>query len=116
MDWNPERVRQNARQAPTEDLLDRVTVYRAGMEPEAVAIIEAELRRRGVDQDAIDNHLAERDAGLVKDADGTARQCSFCPRPAVWQARGWHRLWGIVPLLPRTFFYCENHREGGEST
>lgn len=48
MDWDADRVRANARQAPTEDLLERVTVYRSGMEPEAVEIIEAELRRRGI--------------------------------------------------------------------
>ena len=40
--FNPERVWQNAREASTEDLLDRVTVYRAGMEPEALEIIEEE--------------------------------------------------------------------------
>ncbi len=46
MDWDADRVRANARQASTEDLLERVTIYRSGMEPEAVEIIEAELRRR----------------------------------------------------------------------
>ena len=42
--------------------------------------------------------------------DGTAAKCSFCPRPAV--AKGWamHRLFGLLPVFPRNFYYCENHR------
>lgn len=109
MDWDADRVRANARQAPTEDLLDRVTVYRPGMEPEAVEIIEAELRRRGIEQDAIDAYWADHGAGLLKDATGTARQCSFCTRPAVWSGLGWQRLWGKIPLFPRRLYYCEEH-------
>src|SRR5262245_49520354 len=38
-----EKVRANARAASTEDLLDRVTVFRDGLEPEAVAVLEEEL-------------------------------------------------------------------------
>ena len=34
MRFDVERVRQNVQQATTEDLLDRLTVYREGMEPE----------------------------------------------------------------------------------
>ena len=41
-----DRVRQNIRQATTEDLLDRMTVYRAGMEEEALELIADELRSR----------------------------------------------------------------------
>ena len=41
--FESERVRKNAREATTEDLLNRVTVYRGDMEPEALKIIEAEL-------------------------------------------------------------------------
>src|SRR5258708_7816623 len=48
MELNLDRVRENVRQADTEDLLDRATVYRDGMEPEAILLIEAELRARGV--------------------------------------------------------------------
>ena len=38
MQFDIQRVRANIRQASTEDLLDRVTVYRAEMEPTAVAM------------------------------------------------------------------------------
>lgn len=109
MHWDSDRVRQNARQATTEDLLDRITVYRSGMEPEAVEIFEKELHRRGIDQDAIDKHLAEANPGVVKYADGLARKCSFCPRPALYERHGWHRLWGVLPLFPRTYYYCGSY-------
>ena len=39
MELDLERVRANAQQASTEDLLDRATVFRDGMEPEALEII-----------------------------------------------------------------------------
>lgn len=48
LDFDAGRVAKNAQEAPTEDLLDRVTVYRGNLEPEAVGIIEEELRQRGV--------------------------------------------------------------------
>ncbi|HEV3255573.1 MAG TPA: hypothetical protein VG013_01710 [Gemmataceae bacterium] len=132
MHFDAERVWANARQATTEDLLDRVTVYRSGMEPEAVDIIEAELRSRGVRDDAIREHTRQRvDQVLLLRPDGTARPCSFCHRPAVAGGWGWHRLsrrpsrlgwlWGAlagplgwlalwVPVLPGQRFYCEEHR------
>jgi hypothetical protein len=47
-EWELDVVRENARAAPTDDLLDRVTAYRAGMEPEALRVIEEELARRGI--------------------------------------------------------------------
>ena len=46
LEFDPERVARNAQEATSEDLLDRITVYRDGMEAAAVEIIEAELRRR----------------------------------------------------------------------
>ncbi|MBY0526148.1 MAG: hypothetical protein K2R98_22330 [Gemmataceae bacterium] len=110
MEFDAERVRDNARQATTEDLLDRVTVYRAGMEPEAVDIIESELRRRGVDFDTIDAHYDVRGADVLKEPDGTAMTCSECRRPAVGEHWTWHRLWGVLPLLPRRVRYCDEHR------
>jgi hypothetical protein len=123
MQFNTERVRQNAQQASTEDLLDRVTVYRTGMEPEAVDIIESELSHRGVGRKEIEEHLSRRRAGGVSplsecvsplvDASGLPLECSFCHRPAVLRRRGWDwmRPWG-VPLFPRPrlFYYCEQHR------
>ena len=43
-----DRVRANAEKATTDDLLERVTVFRDQMEPEAVELIEQLLWRRGV--------------------------------------------------------------------
>jgi hypothetical protein len=103
MRFDTQAVWTNVRQAKTEDLLDRVTVFRGQMEPEALDIIETELQSRGVRRDEIEAHQQRsRDALAVK--------CSFCRRPAIIQAWGWHLWWGKVPLFPRFFSYCEEHR------
>jgi hypothetical protein len=118
MEFDPERVRQNVRRATTEDLLDRATVYRSGMEPEALEIIEGELQDRGVYRDKIRAHAARREQEVLPAPDGVALTCSFCHRPAVARGWGWHWLrlmiWGkrrpVVPVFPRYFSYCEEHR------
>lgn len=110
MHFERERVRQNAQQATTQDLLDRITAYRAGLEPDAVAMIEAELNRRGVDVQAIAVHRATQAASQLPLADGTAVPCSWCRRPAVMRRWGWQRLWGKLPVFPRKFAYCADHR------
>ena len=109
MQLDLERVRKNVRSATTEDLLDRVTVYRAGMEPSALAIIEHELDQRGVTLDQIAEHEAMRRERMIELPDGTAMRCSFCERPAVAQGWGWHRIWGRIPVFPRRYAYCEVH-------
>jgi len=103
--------RENARQASTEDLLDRVTVFRKGMEAEALDVFEAELRRRGVHQDAIIAHLARRNEEVIWRDDGTAYRCNSydsryttCQRPAIGCRRGWHLF------IPRTYYYCSDHQ------
>jgi hypothetical protein len=121
MQYDREKVRENVRQAETEDLLDRVTVYRADMEPDALYVIEEELRRRGVTAADIDAHARRREeAGLCEDG-GMSARCSFCDRPAVTRGWGWHRyggrwlpqsLRGRLPLFPRPFWYCDTHRPG----
>lgn len=110
MELDLERVRANVRAATTEDLLDRVTVFRAGMELEALEIIEAELADRGIDADAVAAHAVLRRAALPL-PDGTAMKCSFCHRPAVLRAWGWHHWWGLIPIFPRIFAYCDIHGE-----
>lgn len=110
--FDPERVLVNVRQADTNDLLDRATVYRAGMEPEALDIIEAELRERGVTPRDIDAHANQRDCATYLLPDGTVNPCAFCHRPAITHGWGWHRLWGMLPVFPRYEFYCEVHRPG----
>ena len=118
MQFDPERVRRNVHEATTEDLLDRVTVYRNGMEPEALAMIEGELQDRGILRDRIRAHAARREQEVLHTEDGTAIACSFCHRPAVAEGWGWHWLslmiWGkrrpLFPVLPRYYHYCEDHR------
>jgi hypothetical protein len=109
LDYKPDRVRAYAEQAPTADLLDRVTVLRDGMEPAALDIFEAELRSRGVAVGEIDDHRTRREGEVVRRADGWPAACSRCGRPAVVGRWGWHRLWGWVPVFPRYHYYCPNH-------
>jgi hypothetical protein len=113
MQFCGDRVRVNAREASTEDLLDRITAYRAGMEIEAIEIIETELRSRDVNQNQIDAHGSERAKEVLHLPDGTALSCSLCRRPAVTQVWSWHWLLGRVPVFPRRFFYCRKHIESG---
>lgn len=110
MSIDHERVRDNVSKADTEDLLDRLTVYRAGMEPEALEIIEEELHSRGVDAAQIQAHEEERQKEVLWAEPGLALACSFCHSPAV--ARGWawqHIFFGRVPLFPRLANFCAEH-------
>lgn len=124
MDMDPGRVRSNAEKAATEDLLDRVTVFRADMEPAAITILEAELKRRGITEQEIRDHAAQR-AGSIVLPDGTTARCihrdaygRLCHRPAVDQGWGWHYFSLVIggqrrplfPLLPRYYYLCEEHR------
>lgn len=109
MDFDLKRVAAYVRGAETEELLDRVTVYRAGMEPAALDLMEMELDRRGVTRDEIAEHDRVRRASAILLPDGTAVRCDFCDRPAVVRTWGWHRLWGRVPVFPRVFAYCGRH-------
>ena len=110
MELDLRKVAAYVRRAETEELLDRVTVYRDGMEPAAIDLMENELARRGLSPEAIAAHdRARRETAILLD-DGTAVRCSFCERPAVARDWGWHRLWGRVPVFPRRFWYCEVHQ------
>jgi hypothetical protein len=109
-DFDAQRVLVNVRQATTEDLLDRITVNRAGMEDEAIAVIESELRSRGVSNADIDAHAHRRQQEVVPSAAGTAQTCSYCREPAVAQGWSWHRLWRVMPIFPRFVHYCATHR------
>jgi hypothetical protein len=109
MKFDDQKVWVNVRQASTEDLLDRLTVYRAGIEPEALAIIEEELRKRGISRDEIDAHERAQGEECLRDERGLALPCSLCRRPAVVEKWGWHRLWRRLPIFPRRFRYCRAH-------
>lgn len=103
------RVAEFIRKADTEELLDRVTVYRAGMEEAALDLMEGELDRRGVTREEIAEHDRLRRATAILLPDGTALRCSLCNRPAVVRASGWHKVFGLVPIFPRLFSYCAVH-------
>lgn len=109
MEFDIDRVRANARTATSDDLLDRVTVYRSGLEPAALAVIFEELRSRGLDPEAIVRHEESR-TGVLRDGTGAGRPCARCRRPAVVRVWGWHRVFGKLPVFPRVFYLCEEHR------
>jgi hypothetical protein len=110
---DPATIREDARRTSTENLLDRVTIYREEMENAAIGIIESELRQRGISDAEIAAHAAMREqGGLIRRRDGTVVRCSFCPRPATARRRGWYRLWGwFLPLFPRLLNLCNEHGE-----
>ena len=103
------QVAAYTRKADTEELLDRVTIYRKGMEPAALDLMEMELDRRGFTLDDIAGHDRIRRETAIILPDGTALRCNFCDRPAIVRARGWHKLFGLVPIFPRIFARCERH-------
>ena len=113
------KVRENARQATTEDLLDRVTVYRGGMEPDAIEVIEADLNGRGVCPGQILAH-SESNENVLLDENGVALMCSICEQPAIAFEKQFfqpvadfvHGLMGgpFFGTRPRTF--CKDHLPG----
>jgi hypothetical protein len=132
--FDPQKVWANMRRASTEDLLDRVTVFRDGMEPEALRIIETELQARGVTMAAIAAHGQAQTDACLKAADGRILECSFCRKPAVARGWGWLRFfwgfvtahslrdvdsdvksgwyhfpWATVPIWPRRIRFCRSH-------
>ena len=110
MEWNQEKLLANIRAASTEDLLDRVTAYRAGMETEAIEMIEHELHRRGLTAAQILEREEACRRECVFDANGAARMCSYCRKPAVSEGWRWHKILGQLPVFPRWMSYCEDHR------
>ena len=63
MKLNLDAVEKNVAAATTEDLLDRATIYRADMEPEALTLIDAELFRRGVTATDINAYSERQEIG-----------------------------------------------------
>lgn len=109
MHFDLDRVRANVKRAATDDLLDRATVYRGGLEPAALPVILEELRARGVTAADVVRH-EEHHREVVYHPSGVARPCAKCQKPAVVREWGWHRLFDRVPLFPRPFYLCADHR------
>ena len=72
MELDLNKVARYIRRAETEELLDRVTVYRDGMEPAAVDLMENELARRGLSPAEIEEHDRFRRETAILLADGAA--------------------------------------------
>lgn len=109
MDVPPEKIQANIRQASDEDLLDRCTHFRDSMEPEAIEWIEEELEERGIGEYERRVHFHQLADRTIPIPGGGVERCSFCRRPAVLEVRGWHRIFGLVPVFPRRYFYCPDH-------
>lgn len=109
MEINVDRIRSNAQKATTEDLLDRVTVYRHEMELAALPVLEAEIASRGISGEDVEAHLDAR-KGAMNREDGTVVKCAKCHRPAMSEGWGWHWMFGKIPVFPRRFAWCAEHR------
>jgi hypothetical protein len=110
LDFDAQKCLTAIRQADKDELIDQVTAYRPGMEPEAIEMIEGELRRRGVSDAEVEARAEDCRSRCLFDASGVAIACSRCRRPAVTEVIGWHRLFGRLPLFPRKMRYCDAHR------
>jgi hypothetical protein len=106
---NLEAVRANAAKATVEDLLDRVTVYRAGMESAALALLEQELQSRGVTDEDVQAHV-EMCKNVLWERPGLAWSCAFCARPAIGCRLHWQRIFWL-PLFARQVRCCREHLE-----
>jgi hypothetical protein len=109
MEWDEEKVLVNVRRADTDDLMDRITAYRQGMEAAAIDIIEQELFTRGITAAQIAERQEECRRECLFQPDGNAVQCSLCRKPAVVECWDWHKLWSKIPLFRRRFRYCKQH-------
>ena len=105
------RVAEFIRRAETEELLDRVTVYREGMEPAALDLMEGELDRRGITREMIADHDEER----RQDGDhASGRNCHAVQLLLPPRGRGDP---GLAPALrpgadlPAALAYCAVHQK-----
>lgn len=106
---NLDRARSNIAAATSEDLLARVTAFRDGMEPQAIALIEEELARRGVSAEQRARFEHPTEPYLIKD--GFPLRCNLCAQPAVGEISGWYFLFRRFPVFPRRLAVCAAHRK-----
>ena len=113
MRFDLERVREEVGRADTEDLLDRASIFRDTLEPEARDVIDGELFRRGLTATQVNAHRRMREDAGLREVDGSVAQCHACFRPAVDRPWIWHRLWGLLPIFPRRAWVCTRHAPPG---
>lgn len=109
MEVSEAKLLKYAHAAETTVLLDRVTVLRAEMNPDAVEIFLAELARRGVGPEQIRDHEREWKPKVLQRPDGMPATCVWCGRAATVQRQAWHKLLRLIPVLKRTQYYCGEH-------
>jgi hypothetical protein len=109
MHVSPEKQLARLRAMSTAELLDRVTVLQPQMEPDAIEMMHAELAGRGIGPDEIGAHLRDMRLLVINNEKGQVASCSRCGRAAVSSHDDWHRLWKLVPLFKRTYYYCQDH-------
>jgi hypothetical protein len=112
MRFDPAKVRDNVKAASTEDLLDRATVWRDGLEPAALELIETELQNRGVTPAELEAHARRRAENVIATPDGVAAVCYRCAKPAVERRWVWGKFRGVPSLFPQRLYVCEEHRSG----
>jgi hypothetical protein len=105
-----DKLRKNVKEATTTDLLDRVTIWRQGMESQALELIESELDVRGVGPADLQEHAKRRSAEMITTADGFPAVCYLCHRAAIERRWVWRRFMGLVPMFPRRAYVCDVHR------
>jgi len=109
MNFDLKRVAENVREADTDDLLDRITVYYSGMEPAAIDLIHAELARRGVSDRKIRAYALEVAAKVIVDDAGLTVSCMRCSSPAVSREWRMYRVLRSIPVFPMKMPLCEAH-------
>jgi hypothetical protein len=102
-------VRKNVEEATTTDLLERATVFREGMELEALELIETELRRRGISFKEQAEFDAAQEHAVLRDAAGLPLSCFKCSQLAVEIHWVWHWA-GIIPIFRARRSFCATHR------
>jgi hypothetical protein len=88
--------------------MDRATIYRDGMEPEALVIIEEELARRGITGKALAEYNLTMEKDCLRSQEGFVVQCCLCRKPAMAEGWGWYRIFWI-PIIPRRMKLCAEH-------
>jgi hypothetical protein len=109
MEISPAKLLAHVGQMEQAELLDRVTVFRDALEPDAVEVMEAELARRGIGPEEIHQHYRQIKHRVLRDAHGIPAQCSWCERAAVEMREDFHKLWRLIPVAKRIWYYCERH-------
>ena len=103
-----DQVRKNVEEAEISDLLERATVFRAGMEPEALELIETELRRRGISFKEQAEFEAAQENTVLRDEAGLPLSCHKCSQLAVESHWVWHWA-GIIPIFRTRRSFCATH-------